>query len=158
MWQGVKYRNVQIAGVLTALGNIAAKWLIGVLVQKLILLGGGNSDNLSNDSSPLYTFVFLQNISFSTVAYLSIAVTFLLSLFSASMQSMALVNSAQTARSLRNQILQCAIGGTGADATNGGSNGGDITQAAHNLILHVELMENFRAYDEHWILVNWIIL
>lgn len=149
MWQ-IQEKHVQCLGAFTAAVTIAAKWLVGVLIKKVLNSSvGGNGF----ETTALWDFVFLNNVSFQTVAGLSFGVTILLSLAMAILSSMALVRSSQTGRSLRSHILSSAVGTSGAAADTA-----EITHTANDLIRKVKIIEDFQAYDHPWMLVDYIIV
>lgn len=145
----MKLRQVQMTGVVTAVLNILAKWLIGVLIQKLIVISSGAS---ALQASSFFNLIFLERISFQGVAIMSGTITILLSISSAAMGSLALLRSSQTGRRLRSEILACAVSAASSTA------GADNNASSSDLCLKVQVVENFQSFDEHWILVKWLIL
>jgi hypothetical protein len=63
--------------------------------------------------------------------------------------------SAETGRKLRGQILQSAVSASTAGSS---SSAGMSQHAANELIYKAQVIENFQAYDEHWILMNSLVL
>jgi hypothetical protein len=140
---------IRAAGAVTAVLNIVSKWLIGVLIQKLILLSSGTME-LTTAASPLFEFIFLNDVSFQVVATLSRVVSALLSVSSSASASLSLLRGAQTGRRPRNEILSRGDSSANSEAS--------PDQNANELIIKVKMVERFQSSDESRIVVKSITL
>jgi hypothetical protein len=140
---------IRAAGAVTAVLNIVSKWLIGVLIQKLILLSSGTME-LTTAASPLFAFIFLNDVSFQVVATLSRVVSALLSVSSSASASLSLLRGAQTGRRPRNEILSRGDSSANSEAS--------PDQNANELIIKVKMVERFQSSDESRIVVKSITL
>ena len=151
MIRKVQQIHVTIAILVAAFTHILAKWLVGVAIQKLIVHTTGNVFSVSG--SALYEFVLLQHLSFHQTACYAVAVILLTSVSSATMSSMALLVGAETGRKLREQLLHGAV-----SISSAGSSLGMEQHAASELIHKAKIIENFQAYDDHFLLFNYIVI
>ena len=101
-------RLQKVLAVAKAMLIIVSKWLIGVLIQKVIADSTGIS--IDSSSSGLYNFVFLNQLDFAAVAVLSASAAAILSFVGSSLSSLALLRGAQVGRKMRNQVLRHAVG------------------------------------------------
>ena len=149
MWK-VKEEHVKLAGFLNAVVTMGAKWATGVMVSKL-LAGNMEEEQDMSGFSPLFEALLLKNVSFSGVTILAVIIVSLNTLAASAMSSLAVLRSAETGRTLRRQVLENGAGGSaGADA--------DVGHTATDLVAKIQLIEDFQAYDEHWLLFNWVRL
>jgi len=151
---------VQLASGITALMTIVVKWLIGVLVRKLITSSWDieSTTASSGEERAFYEFVFLDKLSFQEVTGLAVAATVVLSANSAAAAAMALLRAAQTARRLRHEIIDATTSSSGAQLNKYYTETAGKDPTGSDLNTKVRLIEDFQAYDEHRLLVNTTVL
>ncbi|CAB9516224.1 Cyclolysin secretion/processing ATP-binding protein CyaB [Seminavis robusta] len=140
---------IAILAYLKAIGLIISKWLIGVLIQKIIAKSaGGENGAFDSSGSKLYEFVFLIHLTFTTVAILAVVVGIILAIVSSATSSLALLHSAKVGRKLRKQVLHQAVGCDNKPMTSDTTTSNkDIGQTANELIIKVNLIEDYLAYE-----------
>ncbi|CAB9522276.1 Cyclolysin secretion/processing ATP-binding protein CyaB [Seminavis robusta] len=138
---------IQVLAYIKAIGLIVTKWLVGVLIEKIIAKSaGGENGAFDSSGSKLHEFVFLTHLSFATVAILAVVVGVILAVVSSATSSLALLHSAKVGRKLRKQVLHQVVGWDSMTSETTSSNK-DIGQTANELILKVNLIEDYLAYE-----------
>lgn len=162
MWK-VEDHHIKIAGGANAVVTMCAKWIVGIMVGKLMGVGAQDTS-----TTPFYDLVLLNNVSFPTVTILAVLIVTVNTIAAAAMSSLSVLRSAETGRRLRRQILEnndndddsmnAAAGGGGGNNGTATSSSADIGHTATDLVAKITLIEDYQAYDEHWIFFNWIRL
>jgi ABC-type multidrug transport system fused ATPase/permease subunit len=147
MWNVKRQHIVTLAVTLGVLSIIYA-WMVAVVLKNLI--GDSFMDSVEGaKSAGIYKVVFLDGAPFETTVVLCIATALLLASGNALLSFMALKRSEQYGREIRRTILQCAT-----DSSNGGDAvSTDIHRVANDMIVNVKLVEDYQAFDEHFVIL-----
>jgi len=140
----IRKGHVQGLSILSAVLTLTTKWLFGIVIRKLITMQIPIVGDY--DTKPMFDVIFLESLSFEMTLGLAAASTILVALSYAETTSLALLRSAKTGRKLRSRILQAVVGPHNSRMASAVDSSG---YKANELIVKINLIENFVAYDEH---------
>lgn len=152
MW-ALQQSHIRFTIVLRAILAVVGKWLIGVLIGKILKAALG-LDGVFDQADPLYDIVLLNAWDFHTVVIVAAGATVLNVGVAACVASLGSLWATKEGRRWRKQVLESALGKKNID-TKGANYQHD---GANELLVNIPVVEDFVAFDEHSILFNWIRL
>ena len=176
-------RQLSLAVWTHAILDLAAKWLGGVLIGKLLTTASSSSgsDDTLSSMSPFYRVVLLEPLSFGAVASAATALIVVLVLAVSMEKALAVRLGTLKGRLLRDKVLARATGGTSLSTATGqeisktlgkqdqhdeGEDArgaispwdGDWATVASELVRRVSLVEEFSQNEEPLIRYCWLKL